>query len=179
MGLLTINSAAVTSWLCDTSIEFSSPAGAGVYYTDIELGPATGIVNITCGPGNIPDRFEVFYNGSLVADSKFVGDYLTGNPPDASTVLWEGTPGSGQFVGHVYNGIPDLVWNGSSYVASGPTTDFTILQSDIADFGSTADGGSISFNKNLTGVTVVTIKVTSVVTNTGWAFLVGCPTPLV
>lgn len=163
---------------CGDSQNYNSPDGAGVYSTTVELGSDLGVVFIDYDSGNIPDRFQAYYDGVLVADSLLVGDFLTGNPPNANTTLWLPGTSSEQFVGKRYDNIPDYEWNGFRYVATGVTNNFRVDQSDVAPSGQTAGAGRISFNKNSSTVNTVTIVVTSFPDNTGWNFMVSCPTQL-
>lgn len=58
------------------SISFNG--GKGVYYAQaIVLGNAIGPVTASFDSFNIPDRFRLVWSGSVVADSLFVGDYLS------------------------------------------------------------------------------------------------------
>lgn len=162
---------------CNQTQGFSSVNQPGVYYTEVEVGTVTGTVVVDYDAGSIPDRFQVFYNNNLVADSLYVGDYLTGNPPNANTALWEGGGGSGMFVGKVYNNIPSYQLDGTSYVATGATSNFTVIQSDVAPAGQTAGAGQLTFNKSTATPTTITLVTTSLPANTGWDFTANCPTP--
>ncbi len=163
---------------CSEDLSFSADDQAGTYYTNVELGLDTGLVTVDYNAGNIPDRFQIMYDGVIVADSLFVGGYFTGNPPDADTALWEGGGGSGMFVGKTYNNIPDYEWDGAAFVATGPTTNHTVMQADVAPFGQTAGAGTLSFVKPNALPSSMTIIVTSLPANTGWSFDPNCPVPI-
>ena len=160
---------------CSENLNFSSDDQAGRYFTNVELGLGTGLVTLDYNAANIPDRFQIMYDGVMVADSRYVGGYFSGNPPDADTALWEGGGGSGMFVGKSYNGIPDYEWDGVTFVASGPTNNYTVLQSEVADFGDTAGAGTLSFIKTNPLPSVMTIITTSLPANTGFDFTPACP----
>jgi len=160
---------------CDDDLAFSSPSGAGTYYIDVNIGTSTGLVVLEYDAGNIPDRFEIIYDGATVADSEYVGGYLTGNPPNANKNLWGDT---GNFVGSVYNNIPDKEWDGAAFIPLGPVTNHTIVQPDIAPFGFTAGAGAISFIKTTASPSIMRVKVTSVVANTGWSISTHCVVPV-
>lgn len=167
-----------SSIACSEILSFSNDDQAGRYYTEVTVGTEGGTVTLNYDAGDIPDRFQIEYDGVIVADSKLVGDYLTGNPPNADTALWEGGAGSGQFVGKVYNNLPNYIWNGVTFIADGNTTDNTVTQSDVADFGSTSGTGSISFTKPAGAPTTMTIITTAFPSNTGFSFTPSCPTSL-
>lgn len=48
-------------------------AGIGVFYIPVNLGEGLGEVQVTFGAIGIPDRFQIIYQGEIVADSLFVG----------------------------------------------------------------------------------------------------------
>ena len=160
---------------CSEFQSFSSDDQAGRYLTEVELGLDTGLVVLDYNAGNIPDRFQIMYDGVIVADSLYVGGYFTGNPPDANTALWEGGSGSGMFVGKTYNNIPDYSWNGTQFVATGATNNYTVNQIDVAPFGQTAGAGTISFTKNNASPSTMTVIVTALPANTGFDFTPNCP----
>lgn len=160
---------------CGGLQEFSSDDQAGRFLTEVELGTDTGTVVLDYNASSIPDRFQIIYDGSIVADSLYVGDFFAGNPPDANTALWEGGSGSGMFVGKTYNNIPDYEWNGLNFIATGDTANYTVSQSDVASFGQTSGAGTLSFNKTNSSPSTMTIVVISLPSNTGWDFTTNCP----
>jgi len=160
---------------CSENLSFASDDQAGRYFTEVELGLGTGIVTVDYNAGNIPDRFQIEYDGAIVADSLYVGGYFTGNPPDADTVLWEVGAGSGMFVGKTYNSIPDYAWDGVQFVATGATNNYTVIQADVAPFGQTAGAGTLSFVKTNPLPSTMTIIVTALPANTGFDFTPNCP----
>ena len=160
---------------CDETISFSSDDQAGRYCTEVQLGAGTGTVVLNYNAGDIPDRFQIEYNGTIVADSLYVGDYLTGNPPDADTALWEGGAGSGMFVGKTYNGIPEYEWDGTQFVTTGNSSNYTVTQSDVAPSGQTAGAGTLSFVKTNANPSTMKVIVTALPANTGFDFTPNCP----
>ena len=55
----------------------------GYYEVPIFVGNGVGDITITLQAGGIPDRFQILWDGDIVADSLFVGNYLGGtNPPN-------------------------------------------------------------------------------------------------
>lgn len=167
-----INNTVDKDILCGNDFSFSSATGKGRYFLDVNLGTDTGLVSMQCFPGNIPDRFQIFYDGAIVADSLLIGDYLTGNPPDASMLLWGVM---GDFVGSEHSLVEDFNWDGVSFVGTGTFNNYTVQQTDVAPFGSTSSGQIISFTKNNPLVKTATIVVTSFPENTGWNLTISCP----
>lgn len=164
----------ITSINCGENLEFSSQSGAGTYYIDVDLGGGTGNVTLDYFSGNIPDRFKIHYNGVVVADSKFVGGYLTGDPPNASISSWLSGGGTNNFVGSTYTNIMDKTYQNGDFVNLGTSKNYVVTQNDVAEFGSTSGTGSISFNKSTPSPTKMTVEVISLASNTGWNFSVNC-----
>jgi len=54
---------------------------SGYYEVPIFVGSGTGNITITLTATNIPDRFQIIWDESIVADSLFVGGYLGGIVP--------------------------------------------------------------------------------------------------
>ena len=59
---------------CDTGL--SANGNTGVYIVNAIVGTDIGRVTLTYDSFNIPDRFQIIYDGNIVADSKYVGDSL-------------------------------------------------------------------------------------------------------
>ena len=59
---------------CTDSLSFTGEEG--IYEFEIELGTDIGETFFTFDSLLVPDRFQIYYDGSLVADSLFVGDGL-------------------------------------------------------------------------------------------------------
>jgi hypothetical protein len=51
----------------------------GIFEIEFDLGTYTGSVTMTFDAKDVPDRLMIEYNGDVVADSLFVGDYLNSN----------------------------------------------------------------------------------------------------
>jgi len=148
---------------CSASINASG--GTGVYEVIVNIGTDTGITGINHEAQDVPDRFEIFYNDVKVADSKYVGDFLQGNPPTYGGLLGTKT------------GFNIFAYNGTAFVNTGNIEpDFTVTQSDIAN-GTTepTDGtGTITFNKTTATPTIMKIRVTGT-SGTAWSFTSICP----
>jgi hypothetical protein len=141
----------------------------GVFVINMNLGTDIGLVVLNYNASNIPDRFQIEWDGNIVADSKFVGDNISGTPPD-------NTP---SMVGTVYSNIPEYEYNGTSMVATGNNITFSVQQSDIADGTAsepTAGAGTINFIKTTALPTTVKIIVYAPLGSTGFNLTLDCPT---
>jgi hypothetical protein len=164
--------------------------GAGYYEVIASVGSGTGNAAVTFNADNIPDRFQIIWNGNVVADSLFVGDAL----PDIAyqnSILSATT-------------LNKFMYNGVAFVPNG-TIGVSFSASDIANstgnVGTLRSAGSVgnqigvvanyplpnayasdgniklAFNKTTATPTNITIVAIGVETNTGW-FLenIECPT---
>jgi hypothetical protein len=147
---------------CNSSL--NTEGESGIYEVEVNLGTDSGEVTINHEAFNIPDRFQVFKeDGSLLADSKFVGDKVD----NYKTQLL------GTHTLTVYK------YNDGVFEDSGITENVTITSNDIAD-GSVnepkAGYGKIRFQKNENKNWVVKIRVTGVIGTTIWNLSASCPT---
>lgn len=154
---------------CD---ELTSITGnEGVFIININLGTDLGIVTLDYNAVNVPDRFQIEWDGNLVADSKFVGGNIGGNPPD-------NTGTGGAMVGTVYTDIPEYEYNGTDMVATGNLLTFSVQQSDIADGTAsepTAGIGSINFIKSSASPTTAKIIIYAPLGGTAFSVTPNCP----
>lgn len=149
---------------CSASINANGTSG--VYEAIINVGTTLGDTGITYQAFNIADRFEIFYNGVKVADSKYVGDLLEVGPPVSAPGL----------LGTRTN-FPIFSYNGTSFVDTGNIEpDFTVVQSDIADnITEPINGaGSLFFEKITATPTTMKVRVTGS-KSTAWTFKGVCP----
>tara|TARA_R110000850_G_scaffold112887_1_gene227332 strand:- start:178 stop:690 length:513 start_codon:yes stop_codon:yes gene_type:complete len=149
---------------CGNIIDFEGDSG--VYRADIILGTETGIVNFDYNADGIPDRFQLYYDNILVADSLYVGSDLIGNPPDIVSGM----------VGNTYINIPEFDWVGGVFTPNGNVQTITVLQTDVAPFGETAGAGTLSFEKETSEPQTMQLVVTAPLTGTGWNVATSCPT---
>lgn len=148
---------------CGELISFSG--NVGVFIFDIELGNDVGNIDIDYNAFSVPDRFQIEYDSTIVADSLYVGGTLIGDPPD--------TPAG--IVGNTYNNIPEYIWNGIQFVANGNTQNITITQPDVAVAGETAGAGTLSFIKSTATPTTMTIRIFAPLEGTLWNITPNCP----
>ncbi len=172
---------------CGASI--TTNGSAGYYETDAILGEDTGAVVVTLNASNIPDRFQIIWDGNIVADSLFVGDALPDpiyeNPIIAATSLDKFLYSGGVFIP---NGTISVDYAASD-IANSTGTAGTLR--DVGSVGlqvgvvpnyplSTAkasDGNvKLSFNKTTALPVNITIVCIGVAGGTGW-FLqnIECP----
>lgn len=144
----------------------SASGGTGVYEAIINVGTDIGLTGIKYDSQGVPDRFEIFYKGLKVADSKYVGDSLNPGPPVSFPALLG-----------IKSGFNIYTYNGISFVNSGNIEpDFEVIQSDIADnITEPTDGnGILLFNKTDVFPTTLKIRITGS-SGTAWSFQGVCP----
>lgn len=143
----------------------SASGGVGIYEVTLNFGSGTGICGIAFDALNVPDRFQLYWDGNLVADSKYRGDGLAGDPPGYTGLLGDHT-------------LNVFEYNGSTFVDTGVDEMITVIQDDIADGVTepTAGDGIITFNKTTALPATVTLRVTGPVSGTAWNITdVYCP----
>jgi hypothetical protein len=140
--------------------------GMGIYEFLLNVGTAVGRAGIKYNAENIPDRFQMYYDDVLVADSKYVGDGITGIPPAFGGLLGPRT-------------LDVLSYDGTDFVPTGDTVAIDVIQDDIADnLTEPTDGnGVLYFNKTTAFPTVIKVVVTGPFETTGWSILGICPIP--
>lgn len=152
----------------DCEKEISADGSEGVYYTEINIGTGIGDVIITYNAQAVPDRFILEYDGNVVADSKYVGSYLTGNPPDYNGM-----------VGTEFTGLRKYVYNPTTedYEDQGSEPNVIVQQSEVAPYGQTYPWGELKFSKTTSYPTTALLKVIGVFEATRWTVETYCPTP--
>lgn len=156
---------------CD---ELTSIAGnEGVFIINMELGTDIGIVNLDYNAIGVPDRFQIEWDGNIVADSKYVGNNLGGNPPD-------NTGTGGPLVGTTFSNIPEYEYDGNQMVLTGNNLTFTVQQSDVADGTASepiAGIGTISFAKTSALPSTARIIIYAPLGGTAFSVEPNCPVP--
>ena len=108
---------------------------SGYYEVPIFVGDGIGDITITLTAANIPDRFQIIWDGNVVADSLFVGGYLGGVVPP--------NPSPSSFYENTITNTTSLnkfLYNGSTFDPNGSMV-VSFSASDIAD--STGDIGTL------------------------------------
>jgi len=176
----------------ECSDTLSTSGSEGIYELELELGTDTGVATVQFESVSIPDRFELLWDGSVVADSLFVGDGLPGTP-GYTTEITSATS------------LPVYEFDGTNFAQSTtePTRSVNFTSADIASTTvsrPTSGDGSVGnqvgvvggyptgtplasngevklqFNKNTAYPTKVTIRVTGVNTSTAWYIQgIECP----
>jgi len=137
----------------------------GIYEVEVTIGTEIGSTGLRYESFNIPDRFQLFFDGNLVADSKYVGDNLS----SYKTTLLNTTN----------KVLPIFKYDGTTFIDSGLTETISVTNSDIASgipSEPTAGKGEIKFNKTKSDVTVMKLRVTGVLGGTLWNAAPLCPT---
>ena len=172
---------------CNTTL--SASGSAGIYELELELGTYIGDTTVTFNSLSVPDRFQIEWDGNIVADSLFVGDSL----PNAT------------YEGEIINvtSLPLFIYSGSGFVPNG-TQVVDYDSADIADSSTarpTSGDGSVGdqlgvvggfpsgtplasdgdiklrFNKEYPYPTKAKIIVTGVNSGTAWSINgIECPT---
>ena len=164
---------------CGGSIALES--GNGIYILEAELGTNTGLVVVEFDSADIPDRFQLIYDGSVVADSLFVGDYLPNSTYEndiTGLTFLERFVYNGTTFDKVFNGIKSVnfsasdiaVSDGSETRADGSGTGQLNVVENFPNSGSRASNGNIKlfFDKTDALPSKITIKITGVNNSTGW-----------
>jgi hypothetical protein len=184
---------------CNGSLSASGAAG---YYEIVNnIGSNTGNVSVTFNAQSIPDRFQLYWNNILVADSLFVGDRLNTDGPtrtsEVTQILNTTTLNKFIYVGTGGNAPGNPAWNTNG------TVSVSYTNADIAPNTSTRASGSVgnqigvvanyptavakssdgdvklTFNKTLAEPATIRIVAIGVSSSTVWGILnLTCPPPL-
>lgn len=122
------------------SLELS--ATDGVFYIPVVIGDGAGDFTVHFDAGSTADRIELIYEGDVVADSLFIGDYLTDGSRAGSIVTIEGTTELDIF---------DYVGSGGDGTDYGQTSAWQLRT--LASAVSYADPDDIAPTGNVRGVT--------------------------
>jgi hypothetical protein len=152
----------------------------GIYTLEAELGTNTGLVVVEFDSTNIPDRFELIYDGSVVADSLFVGNSLPNstfeNEITSVTTLkrlvYNGTTFDDDGIESVNFSASDIAESdGSETRANGSGTGQSGVVEDFPTSGAKASDGNIKlfFDKTDALPSKITIKITGVNNSTLWS----------
>ncbi len=165
MATMTVNVAGNPIVACDANI--TAGGGAGVYELILNIGTNLGWTGIRYDAISVPDRFEIYYNNSKVADTKFVGDLIElPTNPTGNIVL-------GSYVMNNYT------YNGSAFVSTGSTSNVTIGSTDMSNNTTepTNGNGVLIFNKTTASPNTIRIIATgSPNQSTSWNIRGICPT---
>lgn len=130
----------------------------GIYELTIQIGTEKGITGFIVNSQSVPDRFQIEYDGVIVADTKFIGDGLKFGPP----VSYRDLLGS--------KNLPVYEFNGTYFDPTGEIRIINNEQSDIANNISEATGGNtfIHFNKTTKYPAEMKLIVTGGEGSTAW-----------
>ena len=172
---------------CGVSVN-TTAAGTGAYEMRSDLGTDIGFVTVAFEGYNTPTRLQLVYNGSVVADSLFIGDVL----PDAtqeglitslSTLYTYNYNGSTYDLSNYapvnYTAADIAVSDGSELRSSGDGTGQTGVVADFPSPTAKASDGSVKlkFLKSTSLPTEMTIRVITADGTNSWSMNgVTCPT---
>jgi hypothetical protein len=126
----------------ECSDTLSTSGGEGIYEVELDLGTDTGIATVEFNSLSVPDRFEILWNGSVVADSLFVGDSLPSTSEEDLIIN--------------ATSLPVYEFDGTNFVLSTtePTRSVNFTSADIADSSTlrpTSGDGSIGNQVGVVG----------------------------
>lgn len=124
----------------------------GIYEVPVTLGTDTGSAGITYNAFSIRDRFQLIYDGEIVADSLYVGT-------------------SGTQVGTFT--LPVFEYSNGVFTDTGETRVVTNTQSDISSEGGS---GQLTFEKTQATPTTMLVRIIGVSGGTAWNINGICPT---
>jgi len=152
----------------------------GIYTLEAELGSDTGLIVVEFDSAGIPDRFQLIYDGSVVADSLFVGNDLPNSTyeNDIASVttlerfVYNGNTFDADGSESVNFSESDIaVSDGSETRADGSGTGQLNVVENFPNSGSKASNGNIKlfFDKTDALPSKITIKITGVNNGTVWS----------
>lgn len=150
-----------TTVLCGGSV--SASGNKGIYELELEAGLGLGTMGIVVNSKNLPDRFQLYHDDVLVADTKYIGDILIPGPP----VGINGQVMIGDYDLQVYQ------YDGSGFNATSETRTITVTQDDIANNNTEAICGytTLFFEKETSTPTKVKLVITGLSESTIWDLL--------
>ena len=155
---------------CNTS--FVASGSEGIYRMTVNIGTGFGLTGINYDARDIPDRFQIEYDGEIVADSKFVGDRLN-NPlfdPRGTHTIPTRT-----FSGNFTSANPPVAIFDQGADVTITVEDDDLASGETGDNEPTAGVGQLRFDKTTTFPQIMTIIVTGVDNSTAWDFMGICP----
>jgi len=153
---------------CGSATAFSG----GVAYPDEQtytLGSGTGIVNIEINVQQVPDRLIVEFDGAVVVDTQYLGDFSDFTLRQLHNNLKSINPATG-----TYYVEPNGPYAGNAYAPNGAAPLPTIPNGGCVP-GFSGKWFPASFQKT-TATTTCTIKVYAPIPNTKWDLRINCPT---
>jgi hypothetical protein len=124
---------------CNGSLTTSG--NLGYYEINTDVGTNVGITTITFESQNIPDRFQIYWDEKLVADSLFVGDHLFNRFYSADTI--SDTLSIKSYNKFIYVGKGGNAPGNSAWNTNGTINNINFTQADdIASNQGTRENGS-------------------------------------
>jgi hypothetical protein len=142
---LTPSSTSIPSIPCGGTLVTNGQVG--YYEITTDVGTGTGIGYLNCFAGDIPDRFQIYWNNTLVADSLFVGDYLNVNGATRTNYV-NGILGTTSYNKFIYVGSGGNAPGNNQWNTNG-TMSISFNNNDIATNSSTRASGSVGNQLNV------------------------------
>jgi hypothetical protein len=142
---LTPSSTSVPSIACNGSLVTNGQVG--YYEINTEIGTGVGLTYLNCFAGDIPDRFQIYWNNTLVADSLFIGDYLNVNGTTRTNYV-NGILGTTSYTKFIYVGSGGNAPGNNQWNTNG-VLPITFNNNDIAPNTSTRASGSVGNQLNV------------------------------
>jgi hypothetical protein len=165
---------------------------AGLYEVSAIVGTATGDVTVTLDSAGVPDRFQIIWNGNIVADSLFVGDSLPDSAMENEIInvttlnkfLYDGTTSTftsngSTSVDFSAADISNSSGNSGTLRNVGSVGNQIGVVPNFPSASAKASDGNIKLRFNKTTALPVDIKIISigVSSNTAWQLIsLECPT---
>ena len=166
---------------------------SGYYEVPIFVGNGIGNITITLSAANIPDRFQILWDGDIVADSLFVGGYLGGTSPpnpnpssfyentitnttSLNKFLYDGTvftPNGTLGVSFSSTDIANSTGNtGTLRILGSVGNQVGVVAGYPSDTAKASDGQiKLTFNKNNSLPNTISVAAISADAGTGWRIL--------
>jgi hypothetical protein len=142
---VTPSSTSPASIACNGSL--TTNGQVGYYEINTDIGTGLGLTYLNCFAGDIPDRFQIYWNNTLVADSLFVGNYLNVNGTTRDNYV-NGILGTTSYTKFIYVGSGGNAPGNNQWNTNG-TISVSFNSNDIAPNTSTRASGSVGNQINV------------------------------
>lgn len=167
---------------CGTSCggTIGGSGGSGVYLINLDAGSAPGDVGaiiVRFDPASVPDGIRVTYNGNIYNSLSSPVDGLhRSTNPSAFTIIGDITFDCG-LDGNITNlpSLPEYLYNGTSFVATGNTQSVTINPGDVS-LSSSAPGNCVMVIPKVNpNPNILNFEMLGPCSGTAWNINIECP----
>tara|TARA_R110000822_G_scaffold225056_1_gene357896 strand:- start:480 stop:1418 length:939 start_codon:yes stop_codon:yes gene_type:complete len=165
---------------CD-GVEITHRGTEGVYDITTNLGANTGAIVIKYLPGDVPDGMYAVYNGvTYNAFSSEVDGYHRTSTLNGVTYLGDSTSGvcANTITTESPYTLPDYVYSGGAFAATGSSSVVTILVSDVSFSSQDPKSCYMVIPKLAVSPSTLQVTVVSYCKSASWGFKVACPTAI-